>query len=296
MLLRRLRPVASVLALFSCLFAVAASVAQAQQTPQQPSGPVTLFENVRVFDGSGSPLSEPTNVLVRGNQIEKITTAPIPVDRMATTTIINGGGRTLMPGLIDAHWHAMLIRLNPVQSIHGGVGFSNLAAGAEATDTLMRGFTTVRDVGGPVFDLKQAIDTGIIQGPRIFPSGAMITVTSGHGDFRQMSDLPRTIGSLTRMEQIGGAMVADSPDEVRLRVREQLDAGRVADQADGRRRRVVAAQSAGRHHLHRARTARCGGSRRQLGHLRHHSRIYARSDPALGGRRGEVHRARLPDG
>jgi imidazolonepropionase-like amidohydrolase len=58
-------------------------------------------------------------------------------------------------------------------------------AGAEATDTLMRGFTTVRDVGGPSFGLKRSIDEGIVSGPRIYPSGAMITITGGHGDFRQ---------------------------------------------------------------------------------------------------------------
>ena len=130
-----------------------------------------------------------------------------------------------MPGLIDAHWHAMLIRGNHVQVIAGDVGYNNIAAAVEATDTLMCGFITVRDVGGPVFGLKSAIDSGIIAGPRIFPSGALITVTSGHGDFRQLSELPRTIGTLSRIEQIGGSMVADSPDEVRLRVREQLMQG-----------------------------------------------------------------------
>ena len=63
-------------------------------------------------------------------------------------------------------------------------------------------------------------------GPRIYPSGAVITVTSGHGDFRQFTDLPRTIGGmLSRIEQLGGSMIADSPDEVRLRVREQLMQG-----------------------------------------------------------------------
>lgn len=192
---------------------------------QQASGPVTLFNNVRVFDGKAASLSGPTNVLVRGNLIERISTAPIPVDRSATTTIIDGGGRTLMPGLIDAHWHAMLIRVTPAESF-GDVGYNNLLAGDEATDTLMRGFTTVRDVGGPAFGLKRAIDEGIVKGPRIYPSGAMITVTSGHGDFRQLTDLPRTIGGmLHRMEQIGGALVADSPDEVRARVREQLMQG-----------------------------------------------------------------------
>src|SRR5262249_48629750 len=152
-------------------------------------------------------------------------TDPIPTDRSATTTLIDGGGRTLMPGLIDAHWHAMFIRVTPAQSF-GDVGYNNLVAGAEATDTLMRGFTTVRDLGGPTFGLKTAIDEGVLNGPRIYPSGAIITVTSGHGDFRQLTDLPRTIGGmLTRMEQIGGAMGADSPDGVCVRVREQLMQG-----------------------------------------------------------------------
>jgi imidazolonepropionase-like amidohydrolase len=190
-----------------------------------PSDAVTLFENVRIFDGKGAALSTPSNVLIRGNVIERVSTQPIPVDRRADTRIIDGGGRTLMPGLIDNHWHAMLVRATPAQSF-GDVGYNNLVAAGEATETLMRGFTTVRDVGGPVFGLKRAIDEGIVKGPRIYPSGAMITVTSGHGDFRQLTDLPRTIGgALTRMEQVGGAMVADSPDEVRLRAREQLMQG-----------------------------------------------------------------------
>lgn len=192
---------------------------------QQAGGAVTLFNNVRVFDGKGTSLSAPTNVLVRGNLIERISATPIPTDRSATTTIVEGGGRTLMPGLIDAHWHAMLIRPTPAEMM-GDVGYNNLHAGDEATDTLMRGFTTVRDVGGPVFGLKRAIDEGVVRGPRIYPSGAMITITSGHGDFRQLTDLPRTIGGMPhRMEQIGGAALADSPDEVRVRVREQLMQG-----------------------------------------------------------------------
>jgi imidazolonepropionase-like amidohydrolase len=106
------------------------------------------------------------------------------------------------------------------------VGYTNLVAGLEAADTLMRGFTTVRDVGGPVFGLKRAIDESLIAGPRIYPSGAMISITGGHGDFRQTFEVPRTVGGpLTRAEQIGGTMIADSPDEVRLRVREQLMLG-----------------------------------------------------------------------
>lgn len=187
---------------------------------------VLLFENVRIFDGKNEPLSGPQNVLVRGNKIEKISADAIPTDRRANTKIIHGGGRTLMPGLIDMHWHAMLVRPTPAETISGDVGYLNLVAGAEAKDTLLRGFTTVRDLGGPAFGLKRAIDEGIAVGPRIYPAGAVITVTSGHGDFRQKHEVPRMIGGpLSRMEQIGGSMVADSPDEVRVRVREQLMLG-----------------------------------------------------------------------
>src|SRR5258706_8567122 len=200
-----------------------ASVVYAQGNPPANVS-ATLFQNVRIFDGKGASLSPPSNVLVKGNIIERISTAPIAAE--PGVTVIAGNGRTLMPGLIDAHWHVMLIRPNPAQAITGDAGYNNIAAGAEATDTLMRGVTTVRDVGGPVFGLKRAIDSGVIAGPRIYPSGAVITVTSGHGDFRQLSELPRTIGGmLSRMEQLGGSMVADSPDEVRLRVREQLMQG-----------------------------------------------------------------------
>lgn len=182
-----------------------------------------LFRNVRVYDGKGESLSAPTNVLVRGNRIAAIGAA---ATAGADTMTIEGDGRTLMPGLIDAHWHTMFVRATPDQLMFGDIGFVNLQAGAEATATIMRGFTTVRDVGGPSFGLQQAIDQGVVIGPRIWPSGAMVTITSGHGDFRPISDLPRD-GSkpLSRMEQLGGAVVADSPDLVRQRVREQLMQG-----------------------------------------------------------------------
>src|SRR3569623_138164 len=214
----KLGPIVAALALSSTILS---PKAYSQTAPQSGT---TLFQNVRIFDGKGSSLSPASNVLIKGNIIERISTAPI--DPEPGTTVIAGGGRTLMPGLIDAHWHAMLIRPTPAQASGGDVGYNNILAADEATDTLMRGFTTVRDVGGPSFGLKRAIDEGIVKGPRIYPSGAMITVTSGHGDFRQLSDLPRTIGGmLSRMEQIGGSMVADSPDEVRMRIREQLMQG-----------------------------------------------------------------------
>jgi imidazolonepropionase-like amidohydrolase len=193
------------------------SAVRAQQAPAF----ATLFRNVRTFDGNSSALSGQSDVLVRGNTIERIATAPMAAE--PGVTVIDGGGRTLMPGLIDMHWHAMLVRPTPPALLTGDIGHLNLQAGAEATATLLRGFTTVRDMGGPVFGLKRAIDEGVLAGPRIYPSGAIVTITSGHGDFRQPFELPRVVGSpRSRGEQTGAAVIADSPDEVRVRVREQL--------------------------------------------------------------------------
>ena len=216
-----LRKPAEIFRIPAALASIAMSLAAGPPAQAQQS-PAVLFQNVRIFDGKNGALSPPSNVLVRDNRIEKISAATITADAQ----VINGGGRVLMPGLIDAHWHAMLVRPTPASALANDVGYTNLLAAAEATSTLMRGFTTVRDMGGPAFALKRAIDEGLVAGPRIYPSGAIITITSGHGDFRQLSDLPRTIGGmLSRMEKIGGSMVADSPDEVRVRAREQLMQG-----------------------------------------------------------------------
>jgi imidazolonepropionase-like amidohydrolase len=193
---------------------------------QAPPPATTVFQNVRIFDGKSGKLSGPSHVLVRGNRIERISTTPILTEQSTNATVIDGGGRTLMPGLIDNHWHTMLVRPTAAEAMVSDIGFTALSAGAEAMDTLLRGFTTVRDLGGPAFGLKRAIDQGIVAGPRIFPSGAMITITSGHGDFRQSFELPRILGGPpSRMEALGASMVADTPDEVRVRAREQLMLG-----------------------------------------------------------------------
>lgn len=193
---------------------------------QTPSPTIVLFENVKVFDGKSSKLSAPTNVLVRGNKIEKISSTPIPVNKRADTLIINGEGRTLMPGLIDAHFH-MMMTATPLQvALNGEPGYLNLIAAREAKNTLLRGFTSVRDLAGPVFSIKRAIDESLIEGPRIWPSGAMISQTSGHADYRSLNELPRTANShLHHSEVTGGAAIADGADEVLRRTREQLMLG-----------------------------------------------------------------------
>jgi imidazolonepropionase-like amidohydrolase len=187
---------------------------------------VTLFQNIRIFDGKNAELSAPSNVLVRGNKIERISTEPIPTDRRGDTAIIDGGGRTLMPGLIDAHWHVALASIPRNIAHYGDIGYINLLASKEARATLLRGFTTIRDTGGASFALKRAIDEGVIDGPRIYPSGAAISQTGGHGDSRPQYEIPKAAGApLSQSERIGQNLIADGVDQVLLRVREQFMQG-----------------------------------------------------------------------
>ncbi len=193
--------------------------AGARTSPQsaQPVG----FTNFLLFDGKSSALRGGLRLLVEGNQIKTIAAGDLALPEGART--IDCGGRVVMPGLIDAHWHTIFAALPVAALLTADLGYIFLAASAEAERTLMRGFTTVRDLGGPSFPLKQAIDEGLAPGPRIYPSGAMITTTGGHGDLRPLSDLPRSPGGpLSAIERTGGSNIADSADEVRLRVREQL--------------------------------------------------------------------------
>ncbi len=191
----------------------------------QTSNSVTLFQNVRVFNGIDEVLSDPVNVLVRGNLIEKISSEPIPTDRRGDTRLIDGSGKVLMPGLIDAHTHVMFTAVPQQEILLSDIGYINVVATKAAHDMLMRGYTSIRDLGGPCFGLKKGIDRGLVAGPRIWPSGSFVSQTGGHGDFRLPNDLPARPGEFTFSERVGAAAIADSPDSIRQRVREQLALG-----------------------------------------------------------------------
>ena len=197
------------------------SAVQAQATPTK----AVLFENVRIFDGMSETLSNPSNVLVIGNRITSISPSPIQIPADLSVTRIAGGGRTLMPGMIDAHTHIMFATVPQLAVLTSDIGFINVAAVKAANDTLMRGFTTIRDMGGPCFGLKRGIDAGLVPGPRIWPSGAFISQTGGHGDFRLPIDLPARPDDFTYSERVGGSAIADDPGTVRKRAREQLALG-----------------------------------------------------------------------
>jgi imidazolonepropionase-like amidohydrolase len=182
----------------------------------------TVFRGVRVFDGRNSALTGPSDVVVRDATIESVGPAGEPVPAGPDVRVIDGGGRVLMPGLIDAHWHTTFVAVSAGVALTADPGYLHLMAGREARRTLLRGFTSVRDAGGPSFALKRAIDEGAIAGPRIYPSGAFITQTAGHGDFRLRHEVPRACGTLSHGEVTGASTIADGVDQVLRAAREQL--------------------------------------------------------------------------
>lgn len=238
---------------FSAVLAVGFGAAHAQQEP--PS--VTLFKNVVVFDGTTDGLLD-LDVLVVGNRIHTVAEdipesgtweveagpggpsySPLsggglgytfiiegeqgPTTVELTPNIIDGGGRTLMPGLIDSHTHLNL-------SMDSGRTGMEIArwdymaahAAAGALEWFYDGFTTVRDMGGMADGLRRVIDNGLMEGPRIYSAAGMITQTAGHGDLMFES---QTDPSQSNTARLGIYHIANSPDEVRAAVRKNFNAG-----------------------------------------------------------------------
>ena len=160
--------------------------------------------------------------------IKSISTAPVAAPAGSAVTRIAGGGRTLMPGLIDNHVHIFMSASSQAEMLDPKATFELLEAKAaeEARLMLLRGFTAARDMGGPVFGIKTMIDAGKVPGPRIYASGAMISQTSGHGDFRLPNDRAHRFGGeFTKGELMGIGFIADGRDEVLTATRENLRAG-----------------------------------------------------------------------
>lgn len=183
-----------------------------------------LINNVNIFNGKDNKLVK-GNILIEGKFIKKISTEPIATDKSGMTKIIDGKGKYVIPGLVDAHSHVMLESISQAKAMTSEFAYLALFAANASEKQLLRGFTTVRDLGGGALVLHRAIEEGLISGPRIFASGAFISQTGGHGDFGMPADVPRKIGELSYAEINGMATIADGVDQVLLRSREQLRQG-----------------------------------------------------------------------
>lgn len=227
---------------------------------------VTLFKNVTIFDGQNEPLLTGYDVLVVKNRINKIgrdikisSTYEIDektgglkeaaagsahdlqgsgnkvvlvyepekmVKKEVKVKIVDGKGRTLMPGLIDAHWHLMFNFWPISKMMSADFGSHCIAAALAAKDTLLRGFTTVRDPAGNCMPVKKAVDEGSVDGPRVYPCLGAISQTSGHFDFRGPNDVPEDPNALLPYTmKVGHTIIADGVPEVMKRTREVLRMG-----------------------------------------------------------------------
>jgi len=202
-------------------FCMVAGEATAAEKPEEEN--CILIQQVNIFNGTGDNLAEGQDILIKGNLIEAIgqnITAP------AGATVIDGNGRTLTPGFIDAHTHLQW-NLGILDHMTAPLDYQGAIALVDAKNTLMRGFTTIRDTGGSVFGVKRAIDEGYFPGPRIYSSGAAIGMTTGHGDFRSEHTLPRQMGGPgeTPLEKVGLTIFADGVDEMLTASRMQFRKG-----------------------------------------------------------------------
>ena len=147
-----------------------------------------LLRNARIFDGSRADCAEGMHVLVADGLIREISAQPIAAP---AAQAIDVGGRTLMPGLIDAHVHAFAsdVAVQKVEAL--GEAYRAAHAVRMLKHALSCGFTTVRDVGGGSYSLYRALADGLIDGPRYLYSGKILSMTGGHGDIRQVEERPR---------------------------------------------------------------------------------------------------------
>ncbi|WP_066735109.1 amidohydrolase family protein [Cupriavidus sp. D384] len=179
-----------------------------------------LLQGGNVLDPVRGALLPRHDVLIDGERIVDVSASPIHAPQ---ARVIDVTGKTVMPGLIDLHVHVLAslanLGLNAVQP-NVLVAFRAMPI---MRGMLERGFTTVRDAGGADWGLSQAVATGLIPGPRIFPSGKALSQTGGHGDFRPRSDTLEPCSCAFRAGAI--ARVADGVDAVRLAVREEIQKG-----------------------------------------------------------------------
>jgi imidazolonepropionase-like amidohydrolase len=179
-----------------------------------------IFADGAVLDGTRNERREDHHLLVEGGHIREVSDRPI---KSASAETIGLRGRTLMPGLIDAHVHVLAVDASLARLSDRPVTLLTLQAAKVLEGMLQRGFTTIRDAAGADGGLAEAVEEGLVRGPRIFPSGMALSQTGGHGDAR-----PRTQPVDSCACCAGGlalSRIADGVAECRRAARDELRKG-----------------------------------------------------------------------
>lgn len=202
------------LVVVTAIHAAMVAAAEGEQKPRQ-----VLFTDVNVFDGKSEDLKMGVNVLVEDNIITSVGAQTTAADG---AVIIDGGGKTLIPGLIDMHSHFCIQE----GMLVGRDGYDQMAMGARAhvsmRQYLDQGFTTARDAGCNILGMAKAVNNGLIDGPRLFPSGGFLSQTGGHADTGSFNDVP---GRVDDLERHGFGYIVDGVTEARRAARQNLRSG-----------------------------------------------------------------------
>lgn len=181
---------------------------------------ITVIQGGNVLDLGQGVLLDHHHVVIEDGSIVEVTERGVD---FPGARVIDARGKTVMPGFIDCHVHVLASNAN----LGTNATQPNILAAIRALPILdamlSRGFTSVRDAGGADWGLMQAVETGLVPGPRIFPSGKALSQTGGHGDFRPRGDVLEPCSCCFRAGAI--ARVVDGVDAVRLAVREEIQKG-----------------------------------------------------------------------
>lgn len=202
------------LVVVTAIHAAMVAAAEDEQKPRQ-----VLFTDVNVFDGKSEDLKMGVNVLVEDNIITSVGAQTTAADG---AVVIDGAGKTLIPGLIDMHSHFCIQE----GMLVGRDGYDQMAMGARAhvsmRQYLDQGFTTARDAGCNILGMAKAVNNGLIDGPRLFPSGGFLSQTGGHADTGSFNDVP---GRVDDLERHGFGYIVDGVTEARRAARQNLRSG-----------------------------------------------------------------------
>jgi imidazolonepropionase-like amidohydrolase len=184
-----------------------------------------IFKNARIFDGVSAECAEGMSVLLADGIIQEVSAQPIKAT--AEAMVLDVGGRTLMPGMIDAHIHAFASDVSVARIEQLGETYRAAHALRMLQHALGCGFTTVRDIGGGNYSLQRSLADKLFVGPRFFYSGKALSMTGGHGDFRQIEERPNYQAMCACSGGVFNALcvVADGVNECLKAVREELRQG-----------------------------------------------------------------------
>lgn len=181
-----------------------------------------VLENARIFDGVNADCVEDASVAIEEGVIREVSDRPI---NLAGAARIGLSGRTLMPGLIDLHVHAYASDMNFKRVDGAGEPYRTAHAARMLGHALDCGFTTLRDIGGGDWSLAQALDDGLIRGPRFFYAGKIVSMTGGHGDFRTSGESVHSHGYCACGDMNSISVIADGVDACVRAVREEFRRG-----------------------------------------------------------------------